>query len=220
MRGKARPAGLLVLLCAFVVMAVGASSASAEFGIAKWEALTCNANSDTPTEKGLGKAVAGKPPLPQDPEQCTASTSAKWYRQASGHPNFGITAFELNTLTGPGVTGFPDGFIKDNEVHLPEGLNVNPEATPCLHDRTGRTGRSRLQCLRNRDAGQSGRWVQLLHHRDRRAAMRRRRLHTGRVKVPVFNVEPFDGVPSMVAFPTDHRDRPTSSATSTRPIST
>ena len=31
-------------------------------------------------------------------------------------------------------------------------------------------------------------------------------MHQARVNVPVFNVEPFDGVPSMVAFPTTHRD--------------
>src|SRR5262245_14842825 len=129
MRGKARPAGLLVLLSAFVVLAVGASPAHAEFGIAKWEALTCKENSDTPTEPGLPKAIIGKPPIAPDPEQCTENTPSKWYRQASGHPNFGITAFEMNTFGEP-ILGFPEGFIKDNEVHLPEGLNVNPEATP------------------------------------------------------------------------------------------
>src|SRR6476620_346368 len=132
MRGKARPARLLVLLCAFAVMAIGASSANAEFGIKRWEALTCNANADTPTEPGLAKAVIGLPPLPQDPEQCTAATPAKWYRQASGHPNWGITDFELNNTiaVGPGLffEGFPDGFIKDNEVDRPDGLNVNPLA--------------------------------------------------------------------------------------------
>ena len=103
MRGKARPAGLLVLLCAFAVMAIGASSANAEFGIDRWEALTCKENADTPTEPGLAKAVIGLPPLPQDPEQCTAATEAKWYRQASGHPNWGITDFELNNkiVAGP-----------------------------------------------------------------------------------------------------------------------
>ena len=40
MRGKRGPFGLLVLTAAFFVLAVGASSAQAAFGIAEWEALT------------------------------------------------------------------------------------------------------------------------------------------------------------------------------------
>jgi hypothetical protein len=183
-------------------MAVGASSASAEFGIAKWEALTCNANSDTPTEEGLGKAVAGKPPLPQDPEQCTASTSAKWYRQASGHPNFGITAFELNTLTGPGVTGFPDGFIKDNEVHLPEGLNVNPEAAPACTIAQAELGEVGFKACAIATLGQAVVGFNYFTIAIEGPPCGAGGCTQARVKVPVFNVEPFDGVPSMVAFPT------------------
>jgi hypothetical protein len=201
----ARPAGLLVLLCAFVVMAIGASTASAEFGIARWEALTCNANSDTPTETGLGKAVAGKPPLPQDPEQCTAATPAKWYRQASGHPNFGITDFELNTFGEPAL-GFPEGFIKDNEVHLPEGLNVNPEATPACTVAQAEEGEVGFgKCLG--EVGRGPATIVGFNYFTVALEAPTPTCATGkctqaRVKVPVFNVEPFDGVPSMVAFPT------------------
>src|SRR5262245_39336883 len=119
MRGKARPAGLLVLLSAFVVLAIGASAAQAEFGIEDWQALTCAENADTPTLSGIPNAVKGDPPLEQDPQQCTEDTEGKWYRHASGHPNWGITDFTLNTLTTLGAVGFPDGFIKDNEVVLP-----------------------------------------------------------------------------------------------------
>ncbi len=42
MGSKRGPLGLLVLSAAFLVFAFGASSANAAFGIARWEALTCN----------------------------------------------------------------------------------------------------------------------------------------------------------------------------------
>ncbi len=206
MRGKARPAGLLVLLSAFIVLAVGASPAHAAFGIAKWEALTCKENSDTPTEVGLGGAVAGKPPLPQDAGQCTSATTTKFYTQASGHPNFGITDFELNTLAEPAL-GFPDGFIKDNEVHLPEGLNVNPEATPACTVEQAEEGEVGFgKCLVDPERG-PGTIVGFNYFTIALEGPTMTGCVTGkctqaRVKVPVFNVEPFDGVPSMVAFPT------------------
>jgi hypothetical protein len=207
MRGKARPAGLLVLLSAFVVLAVGASPAHAAFGIKSWEALTCKENSDTPTEEGLAKAVIGKPPLPKDPEQCTGATEPKWYRQASGHPNFGITDFELNTLPEPDL-GFPEGFIKDNEVHLPEGLNVNPEATPTCTIQQAEEGETGFKACAIATGGKA-----IVGANYFTVALEAPtggpppecatgKCTQARVKVPVFNVEPFEGVPSMVAFPT------------------
>ena len=222
MRGMARPAGLLVLLCAFVVMAIGASSASAEFGIKKWEALTCNANADTPTEPGLAKAVIGLPPLPQDPNSARPRPTAKWYRQASGHPNWGITDFELNNKiqVGPELffEGFPDGFIKDNEVDLPDGLNVNPLAAPaCTTNRRKKANSDSPANASPKKARRvivgtnyftvglkpptSGECVPAapLGGNSSKCAQ-------ARVNVPVFNVKPegpnSNGVPSMVAFPT------------------
>jgi hypothetical protein len=203
MRGKARPAGLLVLLSAFAVLAIGASPANAEFGIKNWEALTCKENSDTPTEEGLAKAVVGKPPLPQDPEQCTSETDEKWYTQAAGHPNFGITAFELNTLPEP-FEGFPDGFIKDNEVHLPEGLNVNPEATPTCTIAQAELGEAGFKACAIATGGKAivGFNYFTVALEGPPLGCAGGKCTQARVKVPVFNVEPFDGVPSMVAFPT------------------
>jgi hypothetical protein len=206
MRGKARPAGLLVLLSAFVVLAVGASPAHAAFGIARWEALTCKENVDTPTEPGLGKAVIGKAPLPQDPGQCTAATESKWYRQASGHPNFGITDFELNTFPEP-LSGFPQGFIKDNEVHLPEGLNVNPEAAPACTVEEAEEGEIGFtKCIGEKGfgviVGTNYFTVNLEGPTGEPPSCPTGKCTQARVNVPVFNVEPFDGVPSMVAFPT------------------
>lgn len=119
MRSKRGPLGLLVLTAAFLVFAFGASSAQAEFGIAKFEALTCKTDATAP---GLGNwEDNGDPCLDSDPEE-------RFYTQAAGHPPKGITAFLLNQ-TG-GFPNFPDGAIKELRTELPEGLGVNPEATP------------------------------------------------------------------------------------------
>jgi hypothetical protein len=119
MRGQRGPFGLLVLTVAFFVLAFGASSAQAEFGIAKWESLTCKTDE---SEVGLGNwAANGDPCLETD-------AAERFYTQAAGHPNFGITAFLMNQ-TG-GAPNLPDGFLKETRVELPVGLGVNPSATP------------------------------------------------------------------------------------------
>ena len=205
MRGMARPAGLLVLLSAFVVLAVGASPAHAAFGINKWEALTCKENEDIAAAPGL-------PPLPQSPGQCTKETNSKWFTQASGHPNWGITDFELNNkiFVAPGVffEGFPDGFIKDNEVHLPEGLNVNPEAAPaCTTEQAekGEFATCAAETLGKAIVGTNYITVGLKPPTSGEcvppAPAPESKCPQLRAAVPVFNVEPFPGVPSMVAFP-------------------
>jgi hypothetical protein len=216
MRGKARPAGLLVLLSALVILATGASPANAAFGIKEWEALTCKKNVDTPV---VGTTTApGLPPLAQSGEQCLASAEGAeqeeyWYRQASGHPNFGITDFELNNKIQGGPTlffeGFPDGFIKDNEVHLPEGLNVNPFAAPaCTQEQAETVVGLTVECPSEKGAGvivganyitvglkppTSGECVEITAELKKCPQLR--------AAVPVFNVEPKPGVPSEVAFP-------------------
>ena len=119
MRSARGPIGLLVLTAAFLVLAVGASSAQAEFGIARWEALTCNTDESA---AGLGNWAANGNPCVKTDE------ASRFYTQAAGHPPFGINAFLMNQ-TG-GAPNFPDGFIKRSVVELPVGLGVNPQATP------------------------------------------------------------------------------------------
>src|SRR5260221_11722634 len=60
MRGMRGPLGLLALTAALLVSAFGASSAQAAFGIARWEALTCTENTDTPLV--FGEQLVGFPP--------------------------------------------------------------------------------------------------------------------------------------------------------------
>jgi hypothetical protein len=83
-------------------------TATADFGVANFDAGVCNHD----VEPG---------------DQCTRDTAPYWFRDAGGHPQFGITDFKFNTT---GAFQTPDGNVKDVHVDLPVGLSVNPEATP------------------------------------------------------------------------------------------
>ncbi len=96
-----------VVLACFVASLV-ASPAQAEFGVKRWEAGTCKVTSckDTGTN-------------PQE----------EFFTQAAGHPDFGITDFEMNYKEVAVSAKQPEGHIKDVRVDLPQGVSVNPEAT-------------------------------------------------------------------------------------------
>jgi hypothetical protein len=183
MGSKRGPLGLLVLTAAFLVLALGASSAQAEFGIERWEALTCKEDAETP---GLGEApVLGTFPLEQPAGQCTKDTPEKWFTQATGHPPFGITDFTLNN-----TAGFPEGFVKDIVVDTPEGLGVNPEAyakCPLAQVETAIT-----TCPPTTIVGIN--YLTVVAAAGPPPVL-------ARAAAPVYNVEPFQGHPSMVAFP-------------------
>jgi hypothetical protein len=190
-------------LIAVLVVALGAvffapNAAQAAFGIEKWSAITCNANSDTPEVKPqpqpLSPPVTGNPP-PTDPNQCNETTPEKWFTQAAGHPNFAYTEFLLNRLTVLGAKDFPDGFVKDIIVDIPEGLSVNPEALP--------------QCPVAKLATNSCPVEALVGVNYFTVALEGPPCATfpppgecllGRVAVPVYNLVPSFGVPSMVGF--------------------
>jgi hypothetical protein len=94
----------MTALVALLVAALGASSASAAFGVNRWEAGTCTTD------------------LPE----CTYATPAESFNQAAGHPAVGFTDFRFNTT----LLGTPEGNVRNVRVDLPEGLNVNPQAVP------------------------------------------------------------------------------------------
>ncbi len=165
------------LFLAVAVMVLGAAliapAAHAAFGIEKWESLTCSENED------FGAAPA-PPPLSIPPNRCTAATPTKWFTQAAGHPKFAITDFTLNN-TG----GFPDGFVKDIIVETPEGLSVNPEALPqCTVAQLGVN-----KCPANSRVGTNYFTVVVAPGPVQ-----------ARAELPVYNIVPFEGVPSMVGF--------------------
>ena len=95
------------LACAMTMSSAPAASAS--FGVTKWEAGTCKENSEA--------------------APCNAETTSKYYTQAAGHPNYGITDFRFKT-SGASGSEAPEGNVKNVRVDLPAGLSVNPYATP------------------------------------------------------------------------------------------
>jgi hypothetical protein len=95
-------AGLFAIVATTIAL-ITASSASAAFGVKKWEAGTCTVS------------------------VCNyESPETVFYTQTAGRPPFGITDFSFNT----DAPGFPEGNIRDVRVDLPPGLSVNPQATP------------------------------------------------------------------------------------------
>ncbi len=187
-------------LVAFLVVSVGvlflAPVAHGAFGIQEWQALTCKENTDTPP---LGGApVVGKPPLPQSAGQCTKGTESKWFTQAAGHPNFGITDFTLNTKSTLGVIGFPEGFVKDIVVDTPEGLSVNPEALPKCTVKQLETGPPPGSCPPASLVGTN--YFTVDFQAPPCEPIPPGECTQARISVPVYNLVPFDGVPSMVGF--------------------
>jgi hypothetical protein len=98
---------IAALVCA--IAALSAPAVSGAFGVAKWEAGTCTENSEA--------------------SPCNAETTSRYYTQAAGHPNYGITDFRFKT-TGASGSEAPEGNVKRVRVDLPAGLSVNPYATP------------------------------------------------------------------------------------------
>jgi hypothetical protein len=177
------------------------SAAQGAFGIKKWSAITCTENEDTPAVKLQpelpGPPVTGNPP-PVAAGQCNEGTPGKWFTQAAGHPNFAFTDFTLNQLEA-GLIDFPDGFVKDIIVNTPEGLSVNPEALPqCTLIQLGSNS-----CPPASFVGTNYFTVALEGPPTCGTYPPAGTCLNGRVAVPVYNLVPDFGVPSMVGFLTE-----------------
>ena len=94
--------GATAVSAAMLTLSVSAPSASAAFGVSKWEAGTCN----------VSNCNYGSP-------------KSTFFTQVAGRPPFGITDFTFNT----NGLGIPEGQVRDVRVDLPPGLSVNPQAT-------------------------------------------------------------------------------------------
>jgi hypothetical protein len=178
-----------------------ASTANAAVGIQRWESLTCKENADLPATLGVPEPGIEKSLTPPA-TQCKGSTPEKLFTQAGGHPNYGITDFRIDTYPALfGVGGFPTTFLKDIVVNTPEGLSVNPEALPKCEvaqltkqecPPTSLVGINYLTVAAQTPNGENkctsppspeaGECLQ------------------ARVALPVYNLVPFNEVPSMVGF--------------------
>jgi hypothetical protein len=208
----------LVILSALMCFgaALVASSTQASVVVPKWESVTCEKNADLPAPlpEKFGTKEFGyqtqAPKLTTPPEQCNKETVAKWFTQAAGHPNFGITDFKLLTAPSPPASkagGFPAGFLKEIVVDTPEGLSVNPQALPqCTIallviqkcPPASLVGANYLTV-----AGESPEGAEKKCEKEPLGIPAPGECLQVRVVLPVYNLVPFDGVPSMVGFLTE-----------------
>ncbi len=196
----------------FAVMALGAAvfapASQADLAIPKWESITCKVNKDLPEvpPSEFGEPEVGyESTLPDPEEQCTGEATpeeeAKWFTQAAGHPKYGITDFRIATFPHPPTEfgGFPAGFIKEIVVDTPEGLSVNPEALPkCTIAQL-----TTLTCPVTSFVGVNYLTVAAQEPNEEGKCLPAGECLQARVAVPVFNLVPFNGVPSMVGFMTE-----------------
>ncbi|HET9593130.1 MAG TPA: hypothetical protein VFP17_09465 [Solirubrobacterales bacterium] len=187
----------LLLLCLGALLVVPALAQAAPLTITKWESLTCKEDNELPVAPGVPEP-GYESTLPTPPEQCVGTDLSKLYTQAAGHPNFGITDFRIATYPAIAkIGGFPTSFVKDIVVNTPEGLSVNPQAAPECEVATFEEGKcpaasivgfNYLTVAAQSPAGSppecapAGECLQ------------------ARVKLPVYNLVPFEGHPSMVGF--------------------
>ncbi len=201
----------LMLMIAVLVLgtAIVASTANAAVGIRKWESLTCKENADLPAPlpEEFGKPEAATEALlPEPPGQCKGSTPEKLFTQAGGHPNYGITDFKIDTYDKEfGVGGAPTALLSKIVVDTPEGLSVNPEALAQCTE---------AQLLTQACPPQSLVGVNYLTVAAQGPEAPEGKCKSppspvageclqARVAVPVYNLIPFQGVPSMVGFLTE-----------------
>jgi hypothetical protein len=204
---------LLLVMAVGILGALLAPSAGAAVGVHKWESLTCKENEDLPgpLPEEFGEPEGGiEATLAPAPGQCKGLTaegkpSPQLFTQAASHPNYGITDFRIDTYKNfLGVGGFPTSFLKDIVVDTPEGLSVNPEALPQCQV---------AQLMENACPPQSLVGVNYLtvaaetpnaqNQCATEIAPGLRECAQARVALPVYNMVPFNGVPSMVAFLTE-----------------
>jgi hypothetical protein len=202
-----------------LVMAVGilgamfvAPAANAAIGVHKWESVTCKSNADKPTVVNpltdFGKLEGGiEASLLPPAGQCQGlnsegKPSEQLFTQAAGHPNYGVTDFRIDTYKNFfGIGGFPTAFLKDIVVDTPEGLSVNPNALrQCQVAQLVQQAcpaESLVGINYLTVAGQSPNGENKCTSPPSPVATE---CLQARVALPVYNLVPFEGSPSMVGF--------------------
>jgi hypothetical protein len=146
------------VVTAALLLAVTAPTAAAAFGVAKWEAGTCTVSA------------------------CNYASPNLFFTQAAGHPPAGFTDFTFNTSGGQ-----PEGAVKDVRVDLPEGLNVNPQATAQCPKTTFESNEAACATMGSQ-VGSSEVTSEIAG------------LPVGPLSFPVYNLDPPAGHPALFGF--------------------
>jgi len=132
-----------------------------------------------------------------DVPECTPETPERFYTQAAGHPDVGLTQFivknkpfEVLGLPVPGTEN-PVGTLKTLRVDLPVGLSVNPQATPQCELSSFQAE----QCAVSAPGSQVGTSAVTAALEGLPAPAL-----DGLTKVPVYNLVPKDGQPARFGF--------------------
>lgn len=100
------------------------------FGVEKFVAANCKAGHEACGEEG----VTLKPPYPPltyslPKEASKTEAEEDGYTQAAGHPPWGITAFDINTV-GSFPNAAPTGVVTHVRTDVAPGVSTNPTAVP------------------------------------------------------------------------------------------
>ena len=134
-------------LIAVLVVASGAvffapNAAQAAFGIEKWSAITCNANSDTPEVKPqpepLNPPVTGNPP-PPDPNSATRRTPEQMVHPGRRPSELRRSpSSSLNRLTAPGAERVPRRLRQGHHRRHPRRAERQPRGAAAVPGRETR----------------------------------------------------------------------------------
>jgi hypothetical protein len=128
---------------------------------------------------------------PAEPGKCSIKTPTLFFKQASGHPNWGFTQFIVkHTTAGPLKT--PAGEVRTIRVDLPVGFSVNPGATErcprSVYEPTPGKPENIDECATTNEHSEVG-----VSQVEVSVAGVPTPPQPGATIVPVFNVEPKDG---------------------------
>ncbi len=140
MTGKARPAGLLTLTAAFLLLVFSAPAALGDTGD------IVEPQHEPPTAAdGFQAGTCYENQLAEDPTKsdqtkpyCSADTPSLWFTQAGGHPPFAFDQYIVRHkeevspfgILMPLEEPLEDRVLKTERVDLPPGFTENPQSSP------------------------------------------------------------------------------------------
>ena len=187
--------GLMALLVA--------PAAQGNLTITKWESLTCKENKDIPTALNAVPELGYESTLPAPGEQCTNATTRQILHPGRRSPE--LRDHRLPLATAPHPPAPKPAASRSASSKRSSSTRRKASAStrrPC------RSARSAQLTLDHLPAGLAGRDQLPDGRRAERRTAKANACPAGecvqaRVALPVYNLVPFDGVPSMVGFLTE-----------------